>query len=237
MEKSDFLAAVRLLADADPGLGAILAAHGPPPFWIRPPGFATLVHIILEQQVSIASALAALNKLKRRMGAVTPEGFLTLDDEQLRADGFSRQKTRYCRIAAEAVLGGRLDLEGLAALDDEAARTHLTALTGIGPWTADVYLQMALRRPDIWPVGDLALQAAVQGLYGLEARPKAGEMAGYGERWRPHRSAAAMILWHGYLEGVGRLPLRGSGTSPAPTDRPPGTLPDPQTNPSTRSWS
>ena len=202
MEKADFLAAVRKLAGVDPDLGGIVAAHGPPPFWVREPGFPTLVHIILEQQVSIASALAAFDKLKARMGAVTPEAFLELTDEELRADGFSRQKTRYSRIAAAAVLDGSLDLDRLAALDDAAGRAHLTALIGIGNWTADVYLQMALRRPDIWPVGDLALRAAVQGLYGLEARPKEGEMERYGERWRPHRSAAAMILWHGYLEGA-----------------------------------
>jgi DNA-3-methyladenine glycosylase II len=202
LDEGDFLKAVRELADADRGLGAIVAAHGPPPFWVRDPGFPTLVHIILEQQVSIASALAAFNKLKRRMGAVTPAAFLELDDGELRADGFSRQKTRYCRIAAEAVLDGRLDLDGLAEMDDEAARSALTALTGIGSWTADIYLQMALRRSDIWPVGDLALRAAVQGLYRLERRPGEGEMEAYGERWRPHRSAAAMILWHGYLEGA-----------------------------------
>jgi DNA-3-methyladenine glycosylase II len=200
--KQRFLTAVAELAAGDPGLGSIVAVHGPPPFWVREPGFPTLVHIILEQQVSIASALAAFNKVKIRIGVVTPERFLELTDEELRADGFSRQKTRYCRIAAEAVMDGSLDLAGLASLDDESARAHMTALTGIGKWTADVYLQMALRRPDIWPVGDLALRAAVQGLYGLEGRPNEVEMEAYGERWRPHRSAAAMILWHGYLEGA-----------------------------------
>jgi DNA-3-methyladenine glycosylase II len=202
LEKADFHAVVRRLAETDPGLGAIVENHGPPPFWVREPGFPTLVHIILEQQVSIASALAAFNKLKVRMGEIRPAEFIKLTDDELRADGFSRQKTRYCRIAAEAVLDGSLDLEGLAGLDDEAGRAALTALTGIGNWTADVYLQMALRRPDIWPVGDLALRAAVQGLFGLEERPKEGEMEAIGERWRPHRSAAAMILWHGYLEGA-----------------------------------
>ena len=200
--EGEFRRAVRKLAAADPALGSIVARYGEPPFWVRAPGFATLVHIILEQQVSIASALAAFNKLKAIVGEVTPVRFLALEDAQLRAAGFSRQKMRYCRIAAKAVLDGSLDLEGLRDLDDDAARASLTALTGIGDWTADVYLQMALRRPDIWPVGDLALQAAVQKVFGLEARPKGAEMGAYGEPWRPHRSAAAMILWHGYLEGV-----------------------------------
>ena len=200
--ESEFRRAVRKLAAESPQLGAIVARYGEPPFWVREPGFATLVHIILEQQVSLASALAAFKKLKAAVGAVTPESLLGLDDAALRTAGFSRQKIRYCRIAAGAVLDGSLDLDGLGALDDDAARAALTALKGIGDWTADVYLQMALRRPDIWPVGDLALQAAVQKVYGLENRPKGEEMAAYGELWRPNRSTAAMILWHGYLEGV-----------------------------------
>lgn len=203
-EKS-FTRAVRRLVRADPGLGAIVASAGEPPFWVRSPGFPTLVHIILEQQVSLASALAAYDRLTAAAGKLTPERLLALPDEALRGAGLSRQKARYCRIAAEAVLSGALDLPGLSALPDDEVRLRLTALTGIGPWTADVYLQMALRRPDVWPAGDIALQTAVQKYYALDARPATAEMPAYGEKWRPVRTVAASILWHGYLNPSAEL--------------------------------
>lgn len=199
LTESSFRAAVRSLCRQDAGLAEIVNAVGTPPFWVRPAGFSTLIQIILEQQVSLASALATFDRLNALAGTLTPVRMLELDDESLRSAGFSRQKTRYCRIAAQAVLDGSLDLDGLALLDDDQARAQLTALTGIGPWTADVYLQMALRRPDIWPVGDVALQTAIQRYAGLPKKPATDEMERIGEKWRPMRTTAASILWHGYL--------------------------------------
>lgn len=199
LDRQSYAAAVRQLCEQDAGLAAIVDAVGTPPFWVRPAGFPTLIQIILEQQVSLASAFATFERLNALAGELTPGRMLELDDDSLRAAGFSRQKTRYCRIAAQAVLDGTLDLHALDRFSDEAARAQLTALTGIGPWTADVYLQMALRRPDIWPVGDVALQSAVQRYAGLAEKPRSEEMEKFGEAWRPLRTVAACILWHGYL--------------------------------------
>jgi DNA-3-methyladenine glycosylase II len=125
-------------------------------------------------------------------------------DDELRADGFSRQKTRYVRLLAEDTLTGELDLDGLAGLPDDDARDRLLALTGIGPWTADVYLLSCLRRPDVWPVGDRALQVGTAELLALDDVPSSAELAAVGERWKPLRSAAARIVWHSYLTARGR---------------------------------
>jgi DNA-3-methyladenine glycosylase II len=185
-------------------LAAIVGQHGVPEFWARTPGFATLLLLILEQQVSLASARAAFNRVDARVGMVTPEALLGLSDAELREDGFSRQKTRYARALAGAVLSGELDLDGLEYVDDTTARAALVALPGIGAWTADVYLLSALRRPDAWPVGDLALQEATRRVLGLQARPSPAELETIGERWRPHRATAARLLWHQYLAERGR---------------------------------
>lgn len=191
--------AARELAAADPDLAAVLERLGPPPLWDREPGFPTLVHIILEQQVSLASAKAAFGKLEYVVSPLEPAAFLTLDDATLKAVGFSGQKGRYCRNLASAILEGALDLEALAALPDERVRDELTRITGIGPWTADIYLLMALGRPDIWPAGDLALVAAARDLKGLESNPTPAEFQALGEPWRPWRSVAARLLWSHYL--------------------------------------
>jgi DNA-3-methyladenine glycosylase II len=191
--------AARLLARQQPQFHRVLQQHGVPPLWAREPGFATLIHIILEQQVSLASARAALNKLQSALGKVTPASFLTLDDAQLKAIGFSRQKTRYGRELAQAVQGGILDLDALHALPDDAVRLQLTAVKGIGHWSTDIYLLMALRRRDVFPKGDLALLIAAQRLFELPARPTPLELEAMAEAWRPHRATAARILWHFYL--------------------------------------
>jgi DNA-3-methyladenine glycosylase II len=169
--------------------------------WEREEGFATLVLTILEQQVSLASALAAFERLRAAAPHVTPENFLSFDDGQLRAFGFSRQKALYCRLLARAVLDGELDLRKLATLSDDAARAELMRLKGVGTWTADVYLLRALLRPDVWPAGDLALQLAVQSVKDLPARPTAAELDALAEPWRPLRAVAARLLWLHYLEG------------------------------------
>ena len=200
-------AALADLTGRDPRLARIVADYGPPPLWAREPGFPTLLRIILEQQVSLASAKAAFDRLLALASAstpaspLTPERFLELDDATLKAAGFSRQKTRYGRELAAAVLSGRLALAGLHALDDDAVPAALTQVVGIGRWTADIYLLMALCRPDAWPAGDLALAIAARHALGLAATPSAAELAAIGEAWRPWRAVAARVLWHFYLSG------------------------------------
>ncbi len=186
------------LARKDAIFNAVLAKHGPPPMWDRGPGFATLVQIILEQQVSLASAKACFDKLEARLGRVTPSAFLTVNDTDLKKDGFSRQKTAYCRGLAVAVIEGSIDLDALEHLPDEDVKKNLIAVKGIGHWTADIYLLMALLRPDIMPRGDIALHSAWHRLSG-EQKPTADEFLDIAERWRPHRSTAARLLWHFYL--------------------------------------
>jgi len=205
LDDRSFAAAAAALCEADADLAAIVELHGLPTFWAREPGFPTLVLLILEQQVSLASARAAYDRLALRLGGVlTPRGVLDSTDEELRADGFSRQKNRYVRALAAAVDAGALDLEVVASLDDADVRRALVALPGIGPWTAEVYLLSALRRPDTWPVGDIALQEAVRRARGLDVRPTPEELEAIGEAWRPHRASAARLLWHLYLSEPGR---------------------------------
>lgn len=195
--------AVRTLVRREPRFADIVARHGPPPLWAREPGFATLVLIILEQQVSLASARIAFGRLRAVLGEVTPAGVVCLSDTTLKGAGFSRQKATYVRSLAKACLSG-FDLDALAGLDDATAERALTALQGIGPWTAHVYLMMALGRPDVFPARDLALQIAVQETWRLRARPTEAALLRRAEAWRPHRAVAARLLWHGYLARRGR---------------------------------
>ncbi len=192
------------LTARDPRLAGIVAEFGPPPLWAREPGFPTLLRIILEQQVSLASAKAAFDRLLLVAEPLTPEAFLTLDDATLKTAGFSRQKARYGRELAGAILAGRLDLDGLAALDDDAVRAELVKVVGIGRWTADIYLLMALCRPDAWPTGDLALAVAAQRALALPAVPSPAALEAVGEPWRPWRAVAARVLWHDYLSRKGK---------------------------------
>ena len=194
-------AGVDRLAASDPDLAGIVARHGPPPLWARQPGFATLVHIILEQQVSLRSAEAALARLVAAAGEVTPEAIAAAGPDRLLEAGLTRQKTRYLVGLAEEVSTGRLDLEALERADDEDARRSLVAVVGIGPWTADIYLLMALGRPDIGPTGDLALATAMRRAKRLAAVPSSDEQAEIAVAWRPLRAVAARILWHAYLQG------------------------------------
>ena len=191
--------AAKMLCRDDANLKLVIDQHGLPPLWARAPGFPTLVHIILEQQVSLASAKACFDKLNAALEELNPESFLTLDDAALLRIGFSRQKTRYSRIVAQSILDHSLNLDELVNLSDKAVFSQLTALTGIGPWTANIYLLMALGRPDIWPGGDLALEVALQNLLGLDHRPRGEEFHNLAQRWRPYRAVAARILWHYYL--------------------------------------
>lgn len=188
----------RRLASKDAHLALVVERFGMPPLWDRAPGFATLLKIILEQQVSLASAKACFDKLEGHIGEVTPENLLTLTDAELRAIGFSRQKASYARHLSEAVTEKRIDLNGLHALSDADAKAELVKLKGVGEWTSDIYLLMALLRPDVMPRGDIALHTAWHRLSG-EPRPHADSFLAIAERWRPYRSAAARILWHFYL--------------------------------------
>ncbi len=201
--EEDFGRDLAHLIAQDPDLAAVVAEHGPPVFWHRPGGFRALVLFILEQQVSLASAAACYGALLRAQRGMTPADVLANPD--LRGSGVSRQKERYLRALASAVQAGELDLDALETLPDDEVRRRLVALPGIGAWTADVYLLACLQRPDLWPVGDRALQVATAEAIGLEDVPGPVELERIGERWRPFRSTAARILWHGYLRRRGRV--------------------------------
>jgi DNA-3-methyladenine glycosylase II len=194
------------LAATDADLAAIYNRLGLPPLWAREPGFPTLVHIILEQQVSLASARAAFDKLRAAVEPLTPAGLLGLDDESLRGFGFSRQKMLYVRHLAQAIVTGTLDLEAMATMPDDEVRRQLVALKGIGPWSAEVYLLMALCRADAWPAGDLGLAVAVESIKGLSSRPNVLSLTEIAEAWRPWRAVAARLLWHHYLSKPDALP-------------------------------
>jgi len=187
------------LAQGDKDLAVVVDRHGPPPMWSRKPGFSTLVQIILEQQVSLASAKAAFGKLQSSIPEVTPHGLLSLGDRDLKSIGFSRQKVRYCRDLSQAIVDERFDVEGLSRLPDADAKEALMGRVGIGRWTADIYLLMALRRPDIWPKGDLALAKAAQQVKNLAEVPDQDRLEELAENWTPWRAVAARVLWHHYL--------------------------------------
>ncbi len=192
--------ACTLLAARDSALAGVLEQYGFPPLWARPPGFSTLVHIILEQQVSLASANAAFARLCAYSdGLLTPAGLLAFSDEMLQTAGLSRQKMRYIRHLSEVIVQGEFHLEELEALSDEAVRQRMTQLKGIGNWTADIYLSECLLRPDILPQGDIAMQEAFRVLKNLPARPDHDHFVQGTAHWRPWRSAGTRILWHYYL--------------------------------------
>ncbi|HVO04314.1 MAG TPA: hypothetical protein VMT54_19110 [Candidatus Cybelea sp.] len=189
------------LAGADRHMAQAIAAIGPPPPRHRPAGFATLMDVIIAQQVSTASARAISGRLAERLAEVTPEGFAGLTDDDLRAVGFSRQKTAYGRDLAAAFLEGRLSVPKLRRMSDEAAITALSSVKGIGRWSAEVFLLFALKRPDVMPAQDLALLVAAQRLKGLRARPDPKKLLKIAEPWRPFRSYGARMLWHYYRNG------------------------------------
>jgi len=190
--------AMDALTAADGDLAEAYARCGLPPQRASAPGFAGLIRMIAGQQVSVQSARAIVARLEATVAPLTAEQFLKVPEDDLRAVGFSRPKLRYGRILAEEIAGGGLDIDGLAGLDDAEAIAALTRITGIGQWTAEIYLLFALGRPDVWPVGDLALCIAAQHLKKLEARPDPKTMLTLGEAWRPYRSTAARFLWHLY---------------------------------------
>lgn len=202
------------LAGRDPALAVVVQDYGVPAFWHRPASFATLALLVVEQQVSLASAKAVFDRLTASLGAVTSSSLITADTETLVQAGLTRQKQRYLRLLAVAVAEGLLDLSALEGWSDVEARRALLAMTGIGPWTADAYLLSALRRPDIWPSGDRALQVGVAEVLKLDEVPKAAQLDVLGERWEPLRAVAARLVWHAYLCRRGRAETIVAGLDP-----------------------
>ncbi|CAI8763663.1 DNA-3-methyladenine glycosylase family protein [Methylocaldum szegediense] len=212
----DLEIALAELSARDADLARLYTELGKPPMWARNPGFSTLIRIILEQQVSLASARAAFERLLASASPLTPESFLALHDTALARIGFSRQKMAYGRYLAQSIAEGRFDLDKLDLMDDETAKARLIELKGIGPWTADIYLLMALRRPDAWPAGDLGLIQAVQDVKRLPSRPNPETMVAIAEIWRPWRAVAARMLWHHYLSRLFNRPANGNPRSALP---------------------
>lgn len=192
------------LANNDSHLKEILDMHGYPPMWTRNNSFETLVHIILEQQVSLASALATLNKLKEKLGYISPENILVLTDEEMKACFVSRQKSSYIRGLAHALINEDVKLDEFEKMTDEEIRIQLIKLKGIGNWTIDVYLMFVLQRTDLFPVGDLALVNALKRLKKLESSITKEEIITISESWKPYRTVASMMLWHYYLSRTGK---------------------------------
>ncbi|WP_461450512.1 DNA-3-methyladenine glycosylase family protein [Mucilaginibacter sp.] len=197
--KTNFHSICDKLAALDADLAQILNNYGYPPMWSRPNTFETLVHIILEQQVSLASALSALNKLKERVQELTPSRLLLLTDEEMRACYCSRQKTLYIKYLAEALLSGKLNLSELEGLSNDDIRAKLITLKGIGNWTIDIYLMFVLQRADIFPAGDLAAINALKRVKELSLSTTKEELLEITIQWQPYRTVATMLLWHYYL--------------------------------------
>lgn len=194
----DLRAGLDALSLLEPAFGASIARIGYPQPRIRERGYETLLRTIVGQQVSVAAAASIWRKLEAAIGeGIVPDALIAASDDALRGAGLSRQKASYARSLAEEVASGRLDLARLPE-DDEEAITALTAIKGVGRWSAEIYLLFAEGRPDIWPAGDLAVQIALGKLKGLETRPSEKLTRELAESWRPHRGAAAIFLWHHY---------------------------------------
>jgi DNA-3-methyladenine glycosylase II len=188
------------LSRKDKELRKIIKQHGYPPMWTRPATFQSLILFILEQQVSLASAYAAFKKLREKIGFVTPSKILSLSDVELRACYFSRQKIVYARELANAVQVKQLILKKLTHKHEDEVRHELKKIKGIGDWTVDVYLMHSLQRTDLFPLGDIALVNSLKEIKQLHPHITKEEMLKIAEPWRPHRTIAAMILWHAYIK-------------------------------------
>jgi DNA-3-methyladenine glycosylase II len=197
--KENFEQICRQLAAQDTDFQRIIDTHGIPPMWTREPTYATLVHIILEQQVSIVAAKACFEKLKFKVGKVVPEYVLLLTDEDMKACGFSRQKTNYARILGQEILNGTLVLENLQDLDNEQVRAEIKRIKGLGDWSADIFLMFALQRSDMFPIGDLALVNGLKTLKNLPKDTPKEALLELAEAWRPYRSVATFLVWHDYI--------------------------------------
>jgi DNA-3-methyladenine glycosylase II len=198
--EDNFISLCNKLAKKDKDLKAVIKEHGYPPLWGRAPSFATLIHIILEQQVSLASAKAAFLKLEAKIGHITPEKVLQLTDEEMKACYFSRQKIVYARHLASAIVNEEFSIEKIIVKDDEPLRTEMKKLKGIGDWTVDVFMMMALHRCDCFPTGDIALIKSIKEVKGLDIHTSKEEILAIADNWKPYRTIAAFILWHAYIK-------------------------------------
>jgi len=229
-------AAIARLVAADMRFGHVLAVAGRPPLRRRADGFAGLVSIVVSQQLSVASAAAILGRLTAAIDPLEPAAVVRARSDKLKRTGLSAPKIRTLKAIAKAIKTGALDLGALGRLPADDAHAKLTAVHGIGPWTADIYLLACLGHADAWPAGDLALQEAARLLLELERRPTTKEMAALGEGWRPLRAVAARLLWtyyrarkqrDGLLVAAARPPAtrparsraKASGTPTAPVTR------------------
>jgi DNA-3-methyladenine glycosylase II len=197
--KENFEQICRLLATQDADFQRIIDTLGIPTMWTREPTYATLVHIILEQQVSIMAAKACFEKLKFKVGQVVPEYVLLLTDEEMKNCGFSRQKMNYARILGHEILNGTLILENLQHLDNEQVRSKIKRIKGLGDWSADIFLMFALQRADMFPIGDLALVNGLKTVKNLPKETTKDALLELAESWRPYRSVATFLVWHDYI--------------------------------------
>ena len=202
-DEDSFKPTCDILTSKDRDLRRVIKEHGYPPMWTRPATFQTLILTILEQQVSLASAYAAFNRLRDYVGAITPETILGLTDEELRACYFSRQKIVYARELARSIQSKQLRLKKLNSISDEEVRLEMKRIKGIGDWTVDVFLMHALRRTDLFPLGDIALVNSLKTIKQLDPSINKEKMLAIAEPWRPFRTIAAMILWHDYIQKRG----------------------------------
>ena len=193
--QKDLTHALEQLALTDKPLAAAFDKYGTPPLRKRIGGFAGLAQLLVSQQVSTAAAATIFGRFQEAMGELAPKNLLALDEATLSGVGLSRPKQRYLRILAESVMSGELDLKKLDKADNETIYDTLVAITGIGPWTAECYLLFVLRRADMFPAGDLALQHGVRMMYRLNDKPDADALADFAQRWQPYRGAAARLLW------------------------------------------
>jgi DNA-3-methyladenine glycosylase II len=191
--------AAAVLASRDTHLSAILKQYGPPPLWRRPQGFPTLVRIILEQQVSLASAASIYNRLVAAIDPFEPVRIIEVGEPYVRSLGVTRQKASYLLQLAESIERQELRLRSISRMTDGDARLALMSIKGIGSWSADIYLLMAMRRADIWPTGDLALATSAMEVKRLKQRPTEMELLDIAEPWRPYRAVGARMLWQSYL--------------------------------------
>jgi len=202
--EADLARAIVALSAADPTLAEVHEIVGTPPLRRREGGFAALLRIITDQQISLKAGASIWARTLQRFEPLTAETIAGADEDDIRSCGQSAAKARAMRAVAKGMLDGSLNLEELKELDDREAMAMLTRIKGIGPWTAEVYLLTCVGRADIWPAGDVALQTGVQLALGLDARPTAKEMVALGEPWRPHRAVAARLLWAYYRKRTGR---------------------------------
>ena len=198
--KDNFILLCDKLARKDKHLKKVIKQYDYPPLWSRVASFATLIHIILEQQVSLASAKAAFLKLEAKIGHITPEKIIQLSDEEMKACYFSRQKIKYAKHLATAIINNELSIEQLNDLPDESLRTELKKIKGIGDWTVDVFMMMALHRCDCFPAGDIALIKSIKEVKGLAPLTSKEEILLIADTWKPYRTIAAFILWHAYIK-------------------------------------